>query len=41
MVEVFSENSEKNKLLLQIMAFKDDPQSKGNYCCVKFNKILL
>jgi len=30
-VEVYHADSEQNKLLLQIMAFKDDLQSKGNY----------
>jgi hypothetical protein len=28
-VEVYHADSEQNKLLLQIMAFKDDTQSKG------------
>lgn len=28
-VEVYHADSEQNKLLLQIMGFKDDPQSRG------------
>jgi len=35
-VEVYHSDSEQNKLLLQIMAFKDDLQSKGNYCFLTY-----
>jgi len=35
-VEVYHSDSEQNKLLLQIMAFKDDLQSKGNILFYKF-----
>jgi len=31
-VEVYHADSEQNKLLLQIMDFKDDVQSRGKYC---------
>jgi len=39
-VEVYHSDSEQNKLLLQIMAFKDDLQSKGNYSLTSFYFIL-
>lgn len=35
-VEVYHLDSEQNKLLLQIMAFKDDVQSRGDYCLASF-----
>lgn len=35
-VEVYHSDSEQNKLLLQIMAFKDDLQSKGKLLLYKF-----